>query len=85
LETEPPLHILKIPAGAETDQIERLRILRARRDQSLAASAIMRLSDVARTPDAPLMEPIIEAVEAHCTVGEMSDALRAVWGEYRRG
>ena len=37
----------------------------------------------ARDPDASLMEPIIVAVEAYCTLGEISDVLRGVWGEYK--
>jgi methylmalonyl-CoA mutase, N-terminal domain len=45
--------------------------------------ALEELKVAARAPAAPLMEPIIEAVRARATVGEISDALRGVWGVYR--
>jgi len=43
--------------------------------QTLAA-----LNDAARQPSAPLMEPILDAVRARATLGEISDVLRSVWG-----
>jgi len=43
------------------------------------------LEAAAGDPAAPLMEPIIEAVRARATVGEISDVLRSVWGLYRPG
>ena len=42
------------------------------------------LEAAARAADAPLMEPILDAVRARATVGEISDVLRAVWGVYDR-
>ena len=40
-------------------------------------------AESAATPRTPLMPLIVDAVRARATVGEISDALRAVWGEYR--
>jgi len=42
--------------------------------------ALRDLDVAARTPAAPLMEPILDAVRARATLGEISDVLRAVWG-----
>ena len=44
-------------------------------------SALRAMQDAARG-DGALMEPILDAVRAYATVGEMCDALRDVWGEY---
>jgi methylmalonyl-CoA mutase N-terminal domain/subunit len=41
------------------------------------------LRAAAAAPDAPLMPPILEAVRARATVGEISGVLRDVWGVYR--
>jgi len=76
-------------SALEREQVTRVRALRAKRDarrvdQALgalrAAAPVYAESSGARTPLMPL---IIEAVRARCTVGEISDTLRAVWGEYR--
>ncbi|HMA40847.1 MAG TPA: methylmalonyl-CoA mutase family protein, partial [Gemmatimonadales bacterium] len=56
---------------------------RARRDGPAVARALARLRDAAGTPDGRLMPLILEAVRARGTVGEISDVLRGVWGEYR--
>jgi len=45
--------------------------------------ALKDLEAAARDGTAPLMEPIIDAVRARATVGEISDVFRAVWGEYK--
>ena len=45
--------------------------------------ALTDLEAAARQAAAPLMEPIVAAVRARATLGEISDALRRVWGEYR--
>jgi methylmalonyl-CoA mutase N-terminal domain/subunit len=63
-------------------QVERVRALRQRRDQTSWAAAIHGVEAAARG-DANLMPHIIHAVESYCTVGEISDALRRVFGEYQ--
>jgi methylmalonyl-CoA mutase N-terminal domain/subunit len=72
----------RLDPEVERTQVERLRALRARRDTARAHSALARVEAVART-DANLLPAILEAVEAYATVGEISDALRRVFGEYR--
>ncbi|HEX7284630.1 MAG TPA: methylmalonyl-CoA mutase family protein [Candidatus Angelobacter sp.] len=74
--------VLRIDEALERRQIERLRALRARRDQSVADDAIRGVEQAARG-SANLMPAIIRAVESNCTVGEVSDAMRRVFGEYQ--
>jgi methylmalonyl-CoA mutase N-terminal domain/subunit len=66
----------------ERRQIERVRTVRAGRDAEAWRSALAGVSSAARGT-ANLVPPIIEAVEARATVGEIADALRAAFGEYR--
>ena len=56
--------------------------LRARRDAARVEATLRAVEDTART-DRNLLPPIIDAVKAYATVGEISDALRRVFGEYR--
>ena len=56
--------------------------MRAARDQAAWRAALDAVSAAARGTD-NLVPPIIRAVEAHATVGEISDAMRAVFGEHR--
>jgi methylmalonyl-CoA mutase, N-terminal domain len=74
--------IQRIDETLEARQVERLRALRLRRDQSAWESAIRAVEEAARG-GGNLMPHIIHAVESYCTVGEISDALRRVFGEYQ--
>jgi methylmalonyl-CoA mutase N-terminal domain/subunit len=62
-------------------QLERLREVRAGRDQAAVDASLARLRDAARG-DVNLMEPILEAVRTYATLGEMCGVLRHEWGEY---
>jgi methylmalonyl-CoA mutase N-terminal domain/subunit len=62
--------------------VERLRELRGSRDQSAVAASLNALETAARGSD-NLMPRILAACEAWATVGEISDRLRNVFGEYR--
>ncbi len=73
----------KIPTQTEPEQIERLRSLKARRDNSAVARSLSNLEAAARDPKAPLMDRIVESVEAYASLGEIAGALRNVWGEYK--
>lgn len=64
-------------------QVERLDAVRARRDASAVQRTLSALVAAASTPDARLMPLILDCVRARATVGEISDALRSVWGAYR--
>ena len=73
--------ILRIDAQIERSQIARLGALRAKRDTVRAKSALAELQRRAATTE-NLLPAILAAVEAYATVGEISDALRRVFGEY---
>jgi methylmalonyl-CoA mutase N-terminal domain/subunit len=74
--------LLRIDETTERTQIERLRALRSRRDSARAARAVAEVERRART-DENLLPAIQAAVEAFATVGEISDAMRRVFGEYQ--
>jgi methylmalonyl-CoA mutase N-terminal domain/subunit len=69
-------------SALETRQRARLADIRARRDAPAVAGTLAALRDAA-TGTAPLMPPILAAVRARATLGEISDTLRQVWGVYR--
>jgi methylmalonyl-CoA mutase N-terminal domain/subunit len=77
-----PLSILRIDPEVERAQVERLRNLRARRDTSRVQAGLRQVEDTARS-EQNLMPAILEAVKVYATVGEISDALRKVFGEYQ--
>ncbi|HEY3874541.1 MAG TPA: methylmalonyl-CoA mutase family protein [Candidatus Kapabacteria bacterium] len=72
---------LKIDPKLEAQQIERVQRLRAERDQRKTDSAIASVEQAARE-GGNLMPVLIAAVEAKATLGEISDAMRNVFGEY---
>ena len=81
-ERQAPIPILRIDPAIEHEQIERLRTLRARRDTPRATKAIAEVESRARSGE-NLMPAILAAVEAYATVGEISDAMRRVFGEHQ--
>jgi methylmalonyl-CoA mutase, N-terminal domain len=78
---DPPIEILYIDETAAETQLAKLDSLRRRRDHARAGQALDRLRQAAGTTE-NLMPPILEAVRAYATLGEMCDALRDAWGEY---
>jgi methylmalonyl-CoA mutase N-terminal domain/subunit len=77
-----PIPILRIDPAIEPEQIESVQTVRAKRDAARAAETLGEVESRARS-GANLMPAILSAVEAYATVGEISDALRRVFGEYR--
>jgi methylmalonyl-CoA mutase N-terminal domain/subunit len=75
---------LPVPDFPELEARQRARVAEARkrRDQGAAAAALAALEAAARGSE-PLMPGILDAVRARATLGEISDALRRVFGEYR--
>ena len=82
VEAERPIPIQRIDPALEPKQIERVRALRAKRDAGSWKNALTQVEDAARSGE-NLMPRILSAVEAFATVGEISDAMRGVFGEYR--
>ncbi len=77
----PPVPITKIDPALEDAQIARLAGVRRARDGARAEGALRGVSEAAKG-ESNLMPPILDAVRASCTVGEISDVLRAVFGEH---
>jgi methylmalonyl-CoA mutase N-terminal domain/subunit len=77
-----PVEILRVDPAVQRARAERLQALRARRDQAVASGALARLEQAAKGRD-NLVPFIIDAVEAWCTLGEICDTLRSVFGEYQ--
>jgi methylmalonyl-CoA mutase N-terminal domain/subunit len=82
-ETEPTIDILTVDPNVRQRQCERLRTLRARRDNERSRHVLERLQAAARNERENLLPLIVEAVEAYCTLGEISDTFRSEWGEAR--
>jgi methylmalonyl-CoA mutase, N-terminal domain len=82
LKEEPPVNVLRIDPALEQAQVERLCALRERRDDSAVTASLAKLEQAASTNE-NLLPRILECVEVYATVGEISNTLRRVWGEYR--
>jgi len=82
VEEEKPIPIQRIDPALQSRQIERVRALRARRDAEPWKKAVTSVENAARSGE-NVMPRILAAVEAYATVGEISDAMRRVFGEYR--
>ena len=82
VQEEKAIPIQKIDPALEPKQIERVRALRARRDAEPWKAGLQSVEDAARSGE-NVMPRIVAAVEAYATVGEISDAMRRVFGEYR--
>jgi len=82
LADEPPIEILRISPDVERQQVQRVR---ARKQARAAVNVRAALAAVKRAAGdgANLMPPIIDAVKQECTVGEIADVFREVFGVYR--
>jgi len=76
-----PAEMLIVDEPIGEEQIKRLRERKAGRDQAQVTAALSRLQQAAEGKNA-LMPVIINCVEQQCTLGEIADIFRAVWGEY---
>ena len=82
LENEQAVPTFRIDPALERAQVEELRRLRASRSAQAVAERLAELERAARD-GSNLMPPILHAAAAYATVGEISDRLRTVFGEYR--
>ena len=78
---EKPLELLQVDHAVESEQIGRLRKLKASRDPAAVLRALNEIKRIAATK-ANLMPILLEAAEARCTVGEIMNALADVFGRY---
>jgi methylmalonyl-CoA mutase N-terminal domain/subunit len=81
-EAERRMNTLRVDPGIEKEQVARLRALRQRRDNVAAEASLVKLEEAARGTE-NVLPRILDCVEALVTVGEISNRLRRVWGEYR--
>ena len=76
--------LLKIEEEVHREQVARLQALKGERSQAAVDAALAKVEAAARGTD-NLMPPVLEAVKAYATLGEVCDVFRRVWGEYREG
>jgi methylmalonyl-CoA mutase N-terminal domain/subunit len=79
---EVPVPVMRIDPEIERTQVQRLKALRAKRDSARSSAALAEVERRAKENE-NLMPAILNAVENYATVGEISDALRHVFGEYQ--
>jgi len=83
IEEEKPTGLLRVDPSVRESQIERLKQLKSERDEDQVAKSLTTLKQVAEGSDS-LIPPILEAVKAYATLGEICDVLRGVFGEYQQ-
>ena len=76
------LEILRVSHEVEVEQVRALGARRQGRDSAAAKAAVERMVEVSRT-DENMIDAMLDACRAEATLGEICDALRAEWGEYR--
>jgi methylmalonyl-CoA mutase N-terminal domain/subunit len=76
-----PANLLRVDQSVMKSQLAKLEALKAERDNAAVQSALGRLRESARGSD-NLMPPMMEAVGAYATLGEICDTLREIFGEY---
>ena len=79
-EARPP--VLRMDETLRSRRAQALAALRKRRNRAEVEAALQRVLEAARS-DANLLPPILEAVEAEATLGEIADRLRAVFGMHQ--
>ena len=84
VDEDPEVDLEEVTEEDERRQVDRLESVRAERDDEAVEAALAAVRDAARG-DANLLPPIVDAVKAYATVGEISDTLREEFGEYQPG
>jgi len=79
---EEPIPILRIDDSIRAIQIQKLKSLKNNRDNAKVDQCLQLLNDRATT-DENLMPTVVDAIENKCTLGEIADTLREVFGEYK--
>jgi methylmalonyl-CoA mutase N-terminal domain/subunit len=81
VQEQQPVDLMKLDPELQQRQLDRLAEVRANRDQAAVDAALKSVSEAAKGGD-NLLYPMREALAAYATLGEVSDALRDVFGEY---
>jgi len=82
-ERDEPISILKIDDKVAHDQIEHLLAVKRSRSQAAVQEKLRAVEAACRDEGKNLMVAVLQAVKAYCTLGEVSDVFRKVWGAYR--
>jgi len=83
IQEEKPDNLLRVDPAVRLSQIEKLNLLKVERDSDRVKTSLSELKKAAES-DQNLMIPILDAVKAYATLGEICDVLREVFGEYRQ-
>src|SRR5213076_3288369 len=83
-EQNQPIELLKIDDQVHQEQVDRIARVKRERNQAAVDVALGKIEAACRGTD-NLMPPVLEAVKAYATLGEVSDVFRKVWGQYREG
>ncbi len=82
-ENEKPIGILRISRKAQENQIQRLARVKSTRSEKKVEESLSRLEEAMKNPDENLMPYYIDAVEAYCTLEEISNVGRRVFGGWK--
>lgn len=82
IKEEAPIPVMRVDDSIRDHQIEKIKALRQNRNNSIAKKSLEVIRQKA-VDNENLMPSVIEAVENNCTLGEISDELRIVFGEYK--
>ncbi|MFF0081885.1 methylmalonyl-CoA mutase family protein [Streptomyces canus] len=83
-EPPPDLATYELDAEGRERQLKRLAQVKTERGAVEVRRTLEELKRAADAPDINLMQPLVDCAAAYCTVGEMSDVLRAAWGEFQQ-
>ena len=81
-EEKTTIPVFKVDEHVQSHQVEKLKALKLKRDNTKVAALLKTLQEKALSSE-NLMPVVLEAVENYCTLGEISDELRKVFGEYK--
>jgi methylmalonyl-CoA mutase N-terminal domain/subunit len=84
VDREEPIPSFRVDEGVQQAQVERLAAVRLRRDRTRVGRALVAVEAAARGSE-NLMPPLVEAVDASASLGEIATTLVGVFGEYREG
>lgn len=83
-EPAPDVETFELDRAGVERQLRRLAEVKRSRPTAAVVQALNVLEATARSSQANLMQPLIDCASAYCTVGEMTDVLRQVWGEFQQ-
>jgi methylmalonyl-CoA mutase N-terminal domain/subunit len=82
-EEEKNMNLLKIDDSVQKKQLEKLNEVKKNRNNELVKKNLAELKNIAAKQD-NIIPYILNCVESYCSIGEISNTLRDIWGEYRR-